>query len=416
MNSMDMARQSERKEPYIRKTATLLTVERDAFASFSFDREACLVRGAWKEQMVRWGLDGSALLKTLSAPGKVEKREKLNSEAGLALAAAFYERAAEMLVGMAVPDDWQSVRERVISSGPAAMNKRAADFHRIYAPVGILPPDQYGALVLQLTTGCRYNRCSFCTFYRGQKYMVKSPEAFAEHIRQVKAMLGAALERRQAIFLGDAGALNVPRYILLEAMDLLAEHFPLPTAVARPRWPVYAFMDAFGVGPAALTEADVGTNAAALTTADFAMLREMGLSRVYIGVESGSEAVLRMLNKPVRPQVVAALVKTLKEAGIAVGVIFLLGVGGQKLAAQHAEESAALLAELPLDGQDTVFFSELVADEKSSYSDWVRRLVITPLTPEELAEQERAMRRTLPPREAGGPAVTRYDVREFIYY
>jgi hypothetical protein len=406
---MNSARNNEQKKPYIRISNTLFTVETDAFASFSFDREACLVRAAWKKQMVRWGLDGSALVKKISAPGKVAGREKLNCQAGMELAALFYARAAELLVLVDVPEDWRSVRERVVSAGSAAMKKRTAAFHRIYAPVGILPPDQYGALVLQLTTGCRYNRCSFCTFYRGQKYVVKSPAAFAEHIRQVRKMLGAAIERRQAIFLGDAGALNVPRHILLEAMSLLAKHFPAPGAAAhlqsdeiRPRWPIYAFMDAFG--------------ADTLTGADFAALGRKGLSRVYIGVESGSAAVLEVLNKPVRRQAVTATVKAAKEGGVAVGLIFLLGVGGRRLAALHAEESAALLAELPLDNKDTVFFSELVADEDSSYCHWARRLAVTPLTRKELAEQERAMRAALKAKEAGGPAVTRYDVREFVYY
>ena len=66
------------------------------------------------------------------------------------------------------------------------MDKDRQRFEEIYTPIGILPPDQYLALVLQVTDGgSSHNACTFCTFYRGLDFSIKLPEAFRSHVAAV---------------------------------------------------------------------------------------------------------------------------------------------------------------------------------------------------------------------------------------
>lgn len=385
----------------IRCTPDLLTVETGAFESFSFDAAGCLVRAAWAGNMVRWALDGGCLVKQLRAFGAPRCRRYLDAERGLKEAKVAYLRAGRLLAELAypIPAPWEAVVQDIRGRGPELMQERANLAARIYSPIGILPPDQYGALILQLTEGCRYNQCSFCSFYRGRQYREKTPEEFAAHIGAVLAMVGPALSRRRAVFLGDANALGLRFPQLEAAFGIMHELLPVgPKGIEG----VYTFMDVFGHGPTEVEE--------------FAALASWGLRRVYVGAESGSPFVLRTLRKPASPERLAEMVQAMKQGGVAVGLVFLLGVGGERLAAVHARETAELLSRLPLDEGDIIYFSELLAEPGSDYATWASREGIHPLDRKAMRVQERLMRQGLAPVAEGGPRVTRYDVREFVYY
>src|SRR3972149_737752 len=68
------------------------------------------------------------------------------------------------------------------------MEKRR--FLSIYKPISILPPDQYLALVLQVTEGCWWNKCTFCDLYRDRKFAIKSDEEVLRHIKEIRGFLG----------------------------------------------------------------------------------------------------------------------------------------------------------------------------------------------------------------------------------
>ena len=137
-----------------------------------------------------------------------------------------------------------------------------------------------------------------------------------------------------------------------------------------------------------------------------------GLREIYLGVESGSRTVLKLLQKPGNPQRMELLVKQLKRAGIVVNLIFLCGAGGHELSWEHVAATTGLLKRLPLGPGDRVYLSDLEVHPESRYA----RLGLSPLDRWECRQQARAMRALLdyppPPR---GPAVTLYDVRQFVY-
>ncbi|MFN8606544.1 MAG: radical SAM protein [Vulcanimicrobiota bacterium] len=278
----------------------------------------------------------------------------------------------------------------------------ARDFASLYRPISILPPDQYRSLVLQLTEGCAYNRCSFCNLYRDRPYRCKDAREFGRHLAGVLAYFGAALPWRRGIFLGDANAAGVSTRRLLEALEQIRQTFPSrqPHPLEFDR--VSCFQDTFTGKLRALE--------------DWRALRRLGLTQVHLGVESGSSEVLRLLQKPLANQRVVELVGRLQEAGIQVSLIFLLGAGGRQLAREHLEQTRRLLSQLQLTPGDRIYLSDLLVHSGSDYATLSEQQGLQPLSRWECRQQARELRESLnlpaPPR---GTPVALYDVRQFVY-
>jgi YD repeat-containing protein len=277
-------------------------------------------------------------------------------------------------------------------------------FYQVYRPVSILPPDQYLALVLQATEGCSHNACTFCSFYRGRPFRIKSPAEFREHIARVREFFGPSLSLRKSIFLADANALVIPQPRLLELLDAVNEAFPIgrathgSTAFAG----IYSFIDAFHVERKSV--------------AQWEALAARGLRRAYIGMESGDDGLLRFLNKPGTVADAVEAVGRLKAAGVAVSVIILLGAGGDRYAEAHSRGTIAALNAMPLGAGDLIYFSDFVELPDAEYVERARAAGIRPLSREEMRAQERAIRAGLRWADpAHPPQISRYDIREFIY-
>ncbi len=288
------------------------------------------------------------------------------------------------------------------------LEKERERFLSVYTPVTILPPDQYLGLVLQATEGCHWNRCTFCHFYRHSEFRIKTEEEFGLHIGAVKEFFGAAIRLRHSIFLGDANALVIPQERLLRIFDRINRE--LPTSAGGSKLAahgghffqgIYSFIDAF-----------TGDKKSA---ADFRELRARNLRRVYMGVETGCDELLRFLNKPATAEQTLETIKTIKRGGLSVGAIILIGVGGDRYLRPHVEQTIKLLNNLKLGQGDIIYFSPLVESPMSPYIQGVTDAGIRSLTDEERREQLRAIRSGL--RFAGDerPKVALYDIREFVY-
>ncbi|MBS2036200.1 radical SAM protein [bacterium] len=278
----------------------------------------------------------------------------------------------------------------------------AQEFSRIYRPISILPPDQYRSLVLQLTEGCAYNRCSFCNLYRDRPYRCKDSAEFSHHIGQVVNYFGAALPWRRGVFLGDANAAGVSTRRLREALEQVRTTFP-----GGPQHPlefhrVSCFQDTF-TGKLRSLE-------------DWRALRRLGLCQVHLGVESGSSEVLRLLQKPLANQRVVELVERLQQADIEVSLIFLLGAGGKQLAELHLSETCKLLGRMNLSCRDRVYLSDLLVHSGSEYARLSLEAGLTALSRWECRQQARQLRENLGyPAPPKGTPVALYDVRQFVY-
>lgn len=290
-----------------------------------------------------------------------------------------------------------------------------ARFAHIYRPIAILPPDQYQALVLQATEGCSFNTCTFCALYRDVRFRIKDAAEFAAHIRAVKDFFGPGLRLRRSIFLADANALVVPQDRLLPLVDEAARAFTLMPA-DLPRSHHRAWLRAQPHGATGLFAFVDGLSAERKSVDDFRMLRERGLRRVYIGLESGHEPLLAWLRKPSTAAAMLDAVHRLKAAGLHVGVIVLTGIGGSRFHTRHCVDTAAILDAMPLDSDDIIYFSPFQPDPDAPYDALATAADIEPPTPELAQTQEAAIRAalTLPPPPAG-PKRVPYNLRDFVY-
>jgi len=284
--------------------------------------------------------------------------------------------------------------ERCARFDAEAARADAARFAEVYGTVGILPPDQYLATVLQATEGCSFGTCTFCDLYGGG-YRVKPVDEFRRHVAAAREYLGdSALLRARSFFLGAANALAVPTERLLELLDLVPGPFDGP-----PR-PVHAFVDGF--------------TGARKTAADYAELRRRGLGRVYIGLESGHDPLLAFVRKPATRGEAVDAVRAIKGGGASVGVIVMIGLGGRAFAEGHVRDTIAALNDMSLGAGDMLFFSELVEVPGTMYPRAAAEAGTDPLPAEERLAQAEAIRAGLV-FDRRPPQVARYDVREFVY-
>jgi radical SAM superfamily enzyme YgiQ (UPF0313 family) len=263
-------------------------------------------------------------------------------------------------------------------------------FAEVWNPIGILPPDQYLSLVIQVVEGCAWNQCTFCDFYAARPFRVRTREEIDRHTDAAVRYFGDGLEGRCAVFLGDANALQAPPALLIPLAESLAQRFP---RLARPQ--------ADGVG--GLYAFAETARTAAWSPGELRSLATAGFRRAYLGVETGDDALRRLLRKPGSSADALRAMEKLKSAGVALGLIVLLGAGGRDHAAGHARATADLLSRAPLGPGDFVYFSPLVeADAPASPA----------LTEEEKADQRRWIEGRVPSR---GERRALYDIREFLY-
>jgi radical SAM superfamily enzyme YgiQ (UPF0313 family) len=353
----------------------------------------------------RRGLSGIVIEKRRTG----ESRERLRLDAAaaddvVASAAGIARRSLDAMRGGAWR--WTGPVDQVVAQEIRALLALAARFDAesaradagrfalVFGHVGILPPDQYLSLVVQATEGCSFNTCTFCDLYH-QGYRVKTAEEFRQHVAGVLTYLGASASlRSRGIFLGAANALAVPMARLLPVFETLLEE--LDSA----RRGVCAFVDGFtGVRK---------------TTADYRLLGHFGLRRVYVGLESGHDPLLAFVRKPGSAAEAAETVRAVKAAGLQVGVIVMIGLGGAAFADGHERDTIETLNAMGLAEGDLVYFSDLVDVPSTSYPVMASDATIAPLSRDRRRQQQDAIRAGL--RFAGAPPqFAAYDIREFTY-
>ena len=269
-------------------------------------------------------------------------------------------------------------------------------YHSTYKPVGILPPDQYISVVLQLTEGCSFNKCTFCTFYRDRPFFIKNKNQFEQHILAVKDFLGDGLSLRRTIFLGDANSLVVPTKILIPLFEIIHKHLDVEKLGG-----IFAFLDGFSGDKK--------------TVKDYQKLKTLGLNKIYVGLESGNNNLLKFLNKPGTAQDALNAVNTIKESGLSVGVIILLGAGGKQFESEHIADTVDIINKMNLDADDLIYFSELIESEGLEYSQLAFSNKLKPLSSTERFEQRNKIEEQFIFSELGTPHISTYDIRDFVY-
>ncbi len=410
---------------YISTESGTLTLSLAGRRNFSFDATGRLL-GAWFDDVTyRRSLDNRVLAKWLLPDGRRDRR-LLPTDARRHVIETAYADAADIAVALTVGqvDTGAAAADPIaVVAGWLAvvggwnwprLEADAARFHTIYKPVSILPPDQYLSIVLQATEGCSYNRCTFCTFYRDRPFRIKRPAEFADHCRQVADFLGAGMGVRRSIFLADANAVIIAQTALTPLLEIVNDRFclgdqPSPGCAGH-FGGIYAFVSA----PDALHK----------SADDFAQMAALGVRRLYVGLETGYDPLRQFLAKPGAAADVLSAVSTIKAGGVGVGLIAMVGVGGDQYRDAHRDATLDLIRALPLDQRDLVYLSPfvdgggLVADDQapSPYAEAARAAGLTPMSEAAIrAETRRFKAELMPWARPRGLRVSNYDVREFIY-
>lgn len=182
------------------------------------------------------------------------------------------------------------------------------------------PPSEADSLILQVTNGCSWNQCSFCEMYtQPQKKFKPRPEA--EILTEIQRC-GETLQGVRRIFLADGDAMVLSFRRLETILQAIQTHLPSVSRVSSYCLP---------------------QNIANKTPEQLQALRELGLSLVYIGAESGDDTILQKVHKSETFASTRAAILKLKAAGIKTSVMIINGLGGKQYSEQHALASAELI-------------------------------------------------------------------------
>ena len=176
----------------------------------------------------------------------------------------------------------------------------------------IRPPSEADSYILQVTYGCSHSECTFCGTYLDKPFQAR-PEV---EVLQDIALAQEVLRGTRRVFLADGNALVLGTRRLTAILDALHCAFP----------------DLQRVGAYANARDLLGKSQSELE-----LLRDKGLRIVYVGLESGSDEVLRRIHKGATAAEMIESVRHAQAAGIRVSVIALLGLGGPELSAEHAQ-------------------------------------------------------------------------------
>ncbi|MHC4939791.1 MAG: radical SAM protein [Planctomycetota bacterium] len=184
------------------------------------------------------------------------------------------------------------------------------------------PPSEANSYILQATIGCSWNHCTYCDMYRAKKFRVRELEESLVDIEEAKRAYG---DRVDKVFVADGDALILDLDHWTAILDALAEAFPRLRRVSA-----YA----------------TAMNLIEKSPEELARLRELGLSLLYIGPESGDDVTLKKIAKGATAADHVEAARKAHAAGMKLSAIFLLGAGGITRSEEHAKASAKLASDM----------------------------------------------------------------------
>ena len=199
------------------------------------------------------------------------------------------------------------------------------------------PPSEGRNLIVQATLGCSFNRCTFCSMYKSKTYQARPlDEVFAEI-----DVLAGSFPHADRIFLADGDPLVLPTDHLVSLLDYLAANFPNLTRVSSYAMP---------------------KNLLDKSHEDLSLLRDKGLKLVYLGVESGSNLILKRIVKGASQKTHVKAIEKARAANIKISATVILGLGGQEAWEEHIHGTAELINQAPVTYLSTL---QLTLDEAS---------------------------------------------------
>lgn len=192
----------------------------------------------------------------------------------------------------------------------------------------IRPPSEAQSLLIRVTRNCPWNQCIFCPAYKGVKFSRRSVEEVKKDIDSMAKEYESYSGMIRSAFLQDADSLVLKTQDILEIINYTREKFP---------------------GLERITTYARATTLKRKTAEELKQLQEAGLTRVHVGMESGSAKVLKMIKKGITPEDIVEGGKKVVEAGMSLSEYIMPGVGGRTMSEENAVETARLLNQIKPD-------------------------------------------------------------------
>lgn len=180
------------------------------------------------------------------------------------------------------------------------------------------PPAEADNLIIQATLGCSFNQCSFCAMYRSKQYTERTLAEVMQNIHLATALSPNA----HRVFLADGDALALPTEHLLAILQELDKKLPRLARVS-----CYAT-------PGNLQRKSI---------AELKLLQQHKLSLLYVGVESGSDLILKKITKGATQRRIVEVLNKAYECELKVSATVILGLGGHTHSREHIEGTITLL-------------------------------------------------------------------------
>jgi len=184
------------------------------------------------------------------------------------------------------------------------------------------PPSEANSLLLRVTRGCPWNRCAFCSMYKETKFEIRDLEEILGDIELAKDLYG---DRVRTVFIGDSNSLVVKPEMLIKVLNSLYSSFSNLERVTS-----YARAKTLAKKP----------------IEDLEKIRQAGLTRLHVGLETGDRSLLEEIKKGATPEEMIEAGRKAKQAGFEYSLYVLLGIGGGEKWKEHAKGSAEVLNQI----------------------------------------------------------------------
>ncbi|MEE9241529.1 MAG: radical SAM protein [Nitrosopumilaceae archaeon] len=181
------------------------------------------------------------------------------------------------------------------------------------------PPSEAKSLIFQVTLGCSFNECSFCDMYRSKEYS----ERPWDEVKMEIDMAAKNEPETKRIFLADGDALNLSTDYMVQIVEYLYEKFPNLERVSCYAMPM---------------------NLLKKTPEELKKMYDAGLKMLYLGIETGSDIVLKKVTKGATSQTIIRACRKAIDVGYTLSCMVILGLGGKTYTKEHIKGTAEVLS------------------------------------------------------------------------
>lgn len=223
----------------------------------------------------------------------------------------------------------------------------------------IRPPSEATSLLLQVTNGCTWNKCRFCRIYRHTKFKAYSADSIRRDIDTMVLYAQRARRYRDSSGRWDIDGLNreivacrgderqcfymVANWLVNGGENVFLQDGNTTALSSGRLTDVLIYLRQAFPGIKRITSYGRAENLSRVSAEEFAELKAAGLDRIHSGFESGSDAVLSLINKGTTAQQEITAGRNIKAGGIELSVYFMPGIGGRDLTAENPEGMAEVI-------------------------------------------------------------------------